>query len=192
MNRQESASVLRNIVSRIAENARKVNKAAKERLAGYVTLHDASRGSCDRLGDIHRTLDDLVDRASDTQKTVASLMTAFSFYKSGSETAKQNLDTVRAEAHTLRDVFEQVSETSAAVDSIAISANLLSLNASVEAARAGEAGRGFAVVAQEMRTLANSSREQASLIGAHMRDLRDRLQRIETYISQNANFLCEF
>lgn len=42
--------------------------------------------------------------------------------------------------------------------------NLLALNASIEAARAGEAGRGFAVVAEEIRQLADNSRNTANRI----------------------------
>ncbi|MBP3888500.1 MAG: hypothetical protein J6F30_12795 [Cellulosilyticum sp.] len=42
--------------------------------------------------------------------------------------------------------------------------NLLALNASIEAARAGEAGKGFAVVVDEIRVLADSSKETANSI----------------------------
>lgn len=74
--------------------------------------------------------------------------------------------------HDLTQTTEQVAELSrlseeieriaGMVTTISDQTNLLSLNASIEAARAGEMGRGFTVVAQEVRKLAEESKQSAA------------------------------
>ena len=59
---------------------------------------------------------------------------------------------------------EKIDELTGEILSISSQTNLLALNASIEAARAGEAGRGFAVVAEEIRVLADNSRDTANNI----------------------------
>jgi methyl-accepting chemotaxis protein len=61
----------------------------------------------------------------------------------------------------LTERTEEIGRTLKVITDIASQTNLLALNAAIEAARAGDAGRGFAVVAEEIRKLAEDSRQSA-------------------------------
>ncbi|SHJ18105.1 methyl-accepting chemotaxis protein [Lutispora thermophila] len=76
---------------------------------------------------------------------------------------------------TIKDLnikSSKINEILGTISSIAGQTNLLALNASIEAARAGEAGRGFAVVAEEIRKLAEESKEAADKIKEIVEELQ--------------------
>lgn len=75
---------------------------------------------------------------------------------------------------------QEIDTLTAEILSISSQTNLLALNASIEAARAGEAGKGFAVVAEEIRQLAD-----------HSKNAVDKIRKVTEGVVENVFFLSE-
>lgn len=115
------------------------------------------------------------------------------YIKDGSEMVN-HVSTQMADIHTtiedaanqikvMANHSEEIQQATALITDISEQTNLLALNAAIEAARAGEYGAGFAVVAEEVRKLAEQSRnateEIASMVETIQSDATDAVHSIE-------------
>ena len=71
----------------------------------------------------------------------------------------QQMEQVGENITHLAEQVQTIGEIIATVNDLAEQSNLLAVNASIEAAKAGEQGKGFSVVAQEVKSLAEQSKQ---------------------------------
>ncbi len=81
----------------------------------------------------------------------------------------------------------KINELVNVIKGVADQTNLLSLNASIEAARAGEQGKGFSVVANEIKILAENTKEQVAIIKTIVDGLNSKIGNATSEIDRVVN-----
>ncbi|MEW6045456.1 MAG: methyl-accepting chemotaxis protein [Bacillota bacterium] len=148
--RQSSAaSSASGSVRQMGESVRRVSTAIKEIADGSNDVARLARDGQSALGNITQRMAQIEQTAGESGRAVEDL------------------------GHRSQRIGQIVD----VITGIAEQTNLLALNAAIEAARAGEQGRGFAVVAEEVRKLAEQSRQAAAEIANLIAEIRQEVER---------------
>lgn len=86
----------------------------------------------------------------------------------GVDAVRQHMDAISGRADTLGSRSREIYRVLDLITEIAQETHILSLNAAIEASAAGEHGERFSVVAEEVRRLAERSRESVDSVRAHL------------------------
>jgi methyl-accepting chemotaxis protein len=90
----------------------------------------------------------------------------------GMQRIQEQTESVAESIVHLSEQSQAIGEIIAAVNDLAEQSNLLAVNAAIEAARAGEQGKGFAVVAQEVKSLAEQSKQATAQVRAILGEIQ--------------------
>lgn len=153
VNMKFSSNQLKDIVATMIEGSSNNMTMIEETATSFNEMTNAVEQGTKNISYISEESHHLVKRSQDN---IAHIHQISELKEAIGENAKIMLDKVTV----LKDMSAKVDEMVDGVRSIAEQTNLLALNASIEAARAGEQGRGFAVVAEEIRKLAESTKQK--------------------------------
>ena len=85
---------------------------------------------------------------------------------------REQMESIAASVVRLSEQSQAIGEIISAVNELAEQSNLLAVNAAIEAAKAGEQGKGFAVVAQEVKSLAEQSKQATVQVRTILGDIQ--------------------
>lgn len=177
---------LRGQMRELVEGAHILGSAASEIVASTSQLAATASESAAAVGETTTTVEEVrqtAQVASQKAKNVSeSAKKAAEFAQTGRRSTEdvsaamdgigQQMEAIAASMMRLSEQNQAIGQVIATVEDLAAQSNLLAVNAAMEAAKAGEHGKGFGVVAQEVKSLAEQSRQATTQVRTILNDIQ--------------------
>ncbi|SDO00499.1 methyl-accepting chemotaxis protein [Alkalicoccus daliensis] len=173
-----SVKELKSGVDTVTNSSQEITGAITNMVAGaqqQLSASEQTQAAAALAGEKSRQVTEQAEQSTDSAELVLEQVAAGRVKMKQSEEAmykiEEGVTRMDEASRQLEKRSADIEKTLDLMTEISEQTNLLALNAAIEAARAGEAGRGFAVVAEEVRKLADQSKNYAGKIAEVLQEL---------------------
>lgn len=152
-----TASEILASTTQVASGTAQTATAISETTSTVGEVRQASMLSSEKAKNVSETANRVAQVSRDGQKAVEETVL-------GVENIRDQMESITRTVVHLSEQSQSIGGIIASVTDLADQSNLLSVNAAIEASRAGEQGKGFSVVAQEIKALAEQSKQATSQV----------------------------
>jgi len=152
-------------VSQVAANASETATAVAETSTTAEEVKQTAHVSNQKAKNVQETAQKAAAVSDAGRKAVTETL-------QGMEHIREQMESIAESVVRLSEQGQTIGEIIASVNDLAEQSNLLAVNAAIEATRAGEYGKGFAVVAQEVKSLAEQSRQATTQVRTILMELQ--------------------